>query len=96
MTNFWHKYRFHLETLFVFVLAGSVRLSSLGVFLVVDEEDRWRWAVDFYQALLAGDLPGTLVGDGYPGIFPAWLETGWVIQSIREMSWTWPNGLCSF
>jgi hypothetical protein len=94
MTNFWHKYRFHLETLFV--LAGSVRFSSLGVFLVVDEEDRWRWAVDFYQALLAGDLPGTLVGDGYPGIFPAWLETGWVIQSIREMSWTWPNGLCSF
>jgi hypothetical protein len=92
MTNFWQKYRLHLETLFVFVLASSVRLTSLGVFLAVDEEDRWRWAVDFYQALLAGDLAGTLVGDGYPGIFPAWLETIWLFaaslyRSLLHGSW---------
>ncbi len=81
-----------METLFVFLLAASVRLTSLGVFLVVDEEDRWRWAVEFYQALLAGDLAGTLVGDGYPGIFPVWLETIWlfcasIYRSILQGSW---------
>jgi hypothetical protein len=86
------RYQSLLEVLFVFALAASVRLTSLGVFLVVDEEDRWRWAVDFYQALLAGDLSGTLVGDGYPGIFPVWLETIWLFgaslyRSLLNGNW---------
>ena len=29
---------------------AAVRLTSLNVFLIVDEEDRWAWAVDFYRA----------------------------------------------
>ena len=79
--SFWQKYRSLLETLCIFLLAAAVRLTSLNVFLAVDEEDRWAWAVAFYQALLAGDLPGTLVGDGYPGIFPVWLETLWLLAA---------------
>jgi hypothetical protein len=74
--SFWQKYQIQLETFFVFLLAASTRLTSLNIFRAVDEEDRWAWAVDFYKALLAGDLPATLVGDGYPGIFPVWLS-GW-------------------
>jgi hypothetical protein len=92
------KYRLHLETIFVFLLAASVRLTSLGVFRVVDEEDRWAWAVDFYRALLAGDLSATLVGDGYPGIFPAWLETLWLFavslyRSVLQGSWLGDEGV---
>ena len=59
---------------------------------MVDEEDRWAWAVNFYQALLKGDLPATLVGDGYPGIFPVWLETLWLLtasiyRSVLQGGW---------
>lgn len=98
MSTLWQRYRLQLETLFVFVLAAAVRLTSLGVFLVVDEEDRWAWAVNFYQALLAGDLAGTLVGDGYPGIFPAWLETiGMFVvslyRSLLQGSWIGEPGV---
>jgi len=78
MTKLWQKYQLHFETLFILLLSAAVRLTSLNVFRAVDEEDRWAWAVDFYRALLAGDLSATLVGDGYPGIFPVWLETIWL------------------
>ena len=92
------KYQLHIETLLVFILAASVRLTSLNVFRVVDEPDRWDWAVDFYRALLAGDLPGTLVGDGYPGIFPVWLETLWLFlaslyRSVLQGSWIGDAGV---
>ena len=55
MQTFLKKYQLHLETLFVFILAAVMRLTSLNVFRAIDEEDRWAWAVDFYRALLAGD-----------------------------------------
>ena len=98
MMSFWKRYSLHLETLFVFLLAAAVRLTDLGVFRVVDEEDRWAWAVDFYQALLRGDLPATLVGDGYPGIFPVWLETGWLMlaslyRSALQGGWLGDDGI---
>jgi len=89
-----------LETSFIFVLAASVRLSNLGQYLIVDEEDRWNWAVEFYNALLVGDLSGTLVGDGYPGIFPVWLETLWlfaasVYRSLGQGAWIGQGGVYS-
>lgn len=82
----------------MFLLAASVRLTSLNVFRAVDEEDRWAWAIAFYQALLAGDLAGTLVGDGYPGIFPVWLETLWLLvgslyRSILQGGWIGDEGV---
>ena len=80
------KHQSKLETLFVFLLAAAMRLTSLNVFRAIDEEDRWAWAVDFYRALLAGDLPATLVGDGYPGIFPVWLETLWLLAATAYRS----------
>ncbi|RMF01707.1 MAG: phospholipid carrier-dependent glycosyltransferase, partial [Chloroflexi bacterium] len=88
----------YLETLFVLALAGVVRLTSLNVFRAIDEEDRWAWATDFYRALLAGDLPATLVGDGYPGIFPAWLETVWLFlaslyRSVLQGRWIGDDGV---
>lgn len=95
---FWQKYQLHLETLFVFLLAASLRLTSLNVFRAIDEEDRWAWAVDFYRALLAGNLPATLVGDGYPGIFPVWLETIWLFlaslyRSVWQGGWIGDEGV---
>lgn len=92
------KYQLHIETCFILLLAAAVRLTSLNVFLAVDEADRWRWATKFFQALLAGDLPGTLVGDGYPGIFPAWLETLWLFlatlyRSARQGGWIGSDGV---
>ena len=97
-TTLWQKYQVHIETVFVFFLAASVRLTSLNVFRAVDEEDRWRWATEFYRALLAGDLPATLVGDGYPGIFPVWLETGWLFlaslyRSVLQGGWLGDDGV---
>ena len=96
--NVLQKYQLYIETLFVFILAAAVRLTSLNVFRVVDEPDRWDWAVDFYRALLAGNLPGTLVGDGYPGIFPVWLETIWLFlaslyRSVLQGSWIGDAGV---
>ncbi|RME46180.1 MAG: hypothetical protein D6796_09355, partial [Caldilineae bacterium] len=98
MNPIWRRSKPQLETLFVFLLAASVRLTSLGVFRAVDEEDRWAWGVDFYRALLAGNLPGTLVGDGYPGIFPAWLEAAWLFaaslyRSVRQGTWIGEGGV---
>jgi len=98
MTKLWQKYQLHLETLAVFMLAASVRLTALNVFRAVDEEDRWAWAVDFYRALLAGNLPATKVGDGYPGIFPVWLETLWLFlaslyRSLLQGSWIGDDGV---
>jgi 4-amino-4-deoxy-L-arabinose transferase-like glycosyltransferase len=97
-TTLWQKYQIHLETAFIFLLAAAVRLTSLNVFRVVDEEDRWRWAVEFYRALLAGDLAATLVGDGYPGIFPVWLESGWLFlaslyRSALQGGWIGEDGV---
>ena len=61
------------------------RLSDLGGYLIVDEADRWRWAEQFYRALVAGDPAATLVGDGYPGIVPAWVQTLWLLgESVRR------------
>lgn len=94
LSNFLKRYAFQLQTLFILLLAGAVRLTDLGVFSAIDEEDRWRWAVQFFHALLAGNLPGTLVGDGYPGIFPAWLETIWLFAAVGYHALTsggWPD-----
>ena len=96
--RFLKKYQIYVETVFVLLLAASVRLTSLNVFRAVDEEDRWAWAVDFYRALLTGDMPGTLVGDGYPGIFPVWLETGWLFtaslyRSLLQGRWFGDEGV---
>jgi hypothetical protein len=61
------------------------RLIGLSGYLIVDEPDRWNWAEAFYRALVAGNLRATLVGDGYPGIVPAWLETIWLLgESLRR------------
>ena len=61
------------------------RLSDLGGYLIVDETDRWHWAEQFYRALIAGDPAATLVGDGYPGIVPAWVQTLWLLgESVRR------------
>jgi len=92
------KHSRKLQILLVFLMAASVRLTALGVFRVVDEEDRWAWAVDLFRALLARDLPGTLIGDGYPGVFPAWLETLWLfagalIRSVRQGGWIGDGGV---
>jgi hypothetical protein len=93
-----HDYRVYIEAMVVFIVAALVRLSALNLYLVVDEEDRWRWATQFFQALLAGDLPGTLVGDGYPGIFPVWLETLWLLaasgyRSVLQGGWIGDDGI---
>lgn len=94
----YKKYLPHLEVLFVLALSAAVRLTDLGRFRVVDEEDRWAWAVDFFRALLAGDLRATLIGDGYPGVFPVWLETVWLFigagyRSILQGQWIGDGGV---
>ncbi|MEM7028327.1 MAG: glycosyltransferase family 39 protein [Chloroflexota bacterium] len=96
--TFISRHTIKIETLLVFLLAASVRLTHLSVFRVVDEEDRWAWGIDFFQALLAGDLPATLIGDGYPGIFPAWLESIWLFlaalyRSVLQGSWIGDDGI---
>ena len=74
------------------------RLTALNQYLIVDETDRWLWAKDFVGALSRGDLAGTLVGDGYPGIVPVWAETIWVLleagrRSLVEGQWLGDTGL---
>lgn len=67
------------------VLALVPRVTDLGGYLIIDEADRWRWAEAFFRALTAGDLRATLVGDGYPGIVPVWVETLWLLgESVRR------------
>jgi len=80
------------------VLIGWPRLSALNQYLIVDEADRWRWASEFVQALNRGDLAGTLVGDGYPGIVPVWAESLWILleagrRSFVEGQWIGQIGL---
>ena len=74
------------------------RLTALNQYLIVDEADRWRWAKDFVTALSQGDLAGTLVGDGYPGITPVWAESVWIFleaarRSLVEGQWIGQPGL---
>jgi 4-amino-4-deoxy-L-arabinose transferase-like glycosyltransferase len=74
------------------------RLIGLSGYLIVDEADRWNWAEAFYRALVAGNLRATLVGDGYPGIVPAWIETIWLLaeslrRSLLEGRWFGEEGI---
>ena len=80
------------------LLMAVPRLTSLNQYLIVDEADRWRWAKEFSLALQRGDLAGTLVGDGYPGIVPVWLESIWIFgeasrRSLSEGQWIGQPGL---
>lgn len=80
------------------LLVAVPRLTALNGYLIIDEADRWRWAEAFYRALIAGDLHGMLVGDGYPGIVPAWLETIWLLgeslrRSLVEGRWIGDDGV---
>lgn len=74
------------------------RFTALNQYLIVDEADRWRWAKNFTEALSRGDLAGTLVGDGYPGIVPVWAETIWLgleagRRSLAAGQWIGQDGL---
>ncbi len=85
-------------TVGIVLLVALPRLTHLGGYLIVDEADRWQWAEAFYRALIAGDLRATLVGDGYPGIIPAWIETLWLLgeslrRSILEGGWFGEEGV---
>lgn len=80
------------------LLVAVPRLTALNQYLIVDETDRWLWAKAFVQALSRGNLAGTLVGDGYPGIVPVWVETVWVFleavrRSLLEGRWIGDAGL---
>ena len=80
------------------LLVALPRLTDLSGYLIIDEADRWRWAEEFYRALIAGNLHGMLVGDGYPGIVPVWLETIWLLgesvrRSILEGHWFGEDGV---
>ncbi|HXV42709.1 MAG TPA: glycosyltransferase family 39 protein, partial [Anaerolineae bacterium] len=80
------------------LLIAWPRLTALNQYLIVDEADRWRWAKDFVAALSRGDLAGTRVGDGYPGIVPVWAETIWILleaarRSLLEGRWIGEAGL---
>jgi len=82
----------------VVLLVALPRLTNLSGYLIVDEADRWAWAEAFYRALIAGDLRAMLVGDGYPGIMPVWLETSWLLgesarRSILEGQWFGEEGV---
>ncbi|MFN8458474.1 MAG: glycosyltransferase family 39 protein [Anaerolineae bacterium] len=79
-------------------LTAIPRLTALNQYLIVDEADRWRWAKDFVSALSRGDLAGTLVGDGYPGIVPVWAESIWILleagrRSLLAGQWIGEAGL---
>jgi hypothetical protein len=80
------------------LLTALPRLLALNQYLIVDEADRWRWAKDFVYALSQGNLAGTLVGDGYPGIVPVWAESVWLFlealrRSFLEGQWIGEPGL---
>jgi hypothetical protein len=80
------------------LLVAVPRLTNLNQYLIVDEADRWRWAKEFSLALEQGDLARTLVGDGYPGIVPVWLESIWIFgeagrRSLSEGQWIGQPGL---
>jgi hypothetical protein len=81
----WHNL---LGTVGLILLVALPRLTALNQYLIVDEADRWRWAEDFVYALSRGDLAGTLVGDGYPGIVPIWAESIWILLEAARRSLT--------
>lgn len=68
------------------LLTALPRLTALNQYLIVDEADRWHWAEDFVYALSRGDLAGTLVGDGYPGLVPVWVESIWILLEAARRS----------
>lgn len=87
-----------LSLIGLLLLVALPRLTALNQYLIVDEADRWRWAEDFVYALSRGDLAGTLVGDGYPGIVPVWAETIWILleaarRSVAAGQWIGEPGL---
>ncbi len=93
-----HKAILLLLAIGLVLLVALPRLLTLNQYLIVDEADRWRWAQNFAQALNRGDLAGTLVGDGYPGIVPVWVETVWIFieagrRSLLEGQWIGDAGL---
>jgi hypothetical protein len=77
-----------LSLIGLILLVALPRLTALNQYLIVDEADRWRWAEDFVNALSRGDLAGTLVGDGYPGIVPVWAESIWILLEAARRSLT--------
>ena len=92
---FWRLLVVGLAAVFLVALP---RLTNLGGYLIVDEADRWRWAEEFYRALIRGDLRAMMVGDGYPGIVPVWVETLWLLgeslrRSLLEGHWFGDQGV---
>ena len=74
------------------------RFTALNQYIIVDESDRWLWAEDFTFALHRGDLTSTLIGHGYPGVVPAWIESAWIFmeaarRSLVEGQWVGEPGL---
>jgi hypothetical protein len=69
------------------ILMGLPRFTNLGQYIIVDESDRWLWTEDFVYALHRQDLAGTLIGHGYPGVFPAWVESIWLFGEAARRSW---------
>jgi hypothetical protein len=55
-------------------LVAIPRLAELDAFVAFDEPLYWLWTNQFFQALIRGDLAGTLVGVGNPGITPVLLQ----------------------
>lgn len=95
---------FHSKIEDVLLMAGLVlltvlpRLTHLNQYLIVDEEDRWRWAKNFVSALSRGDLAATIGEVGYPGLVPIWAESLWIWleagrRSLLEGRWIGEPGL---
>lgn len=81
------KYRVLMAWAILLALLLVTRFTALNQYLIVDESDRWLWTEDFTYALVAGDLSGTLIGHGYPGVFPAWISSLWTLLEAGRRSW---------
>ena len=87
-----------LAVVVLIVLMVIPRFADLNQYIIVDESDRWLWAEDFVYALHRRDLAGTLIGHGYPGVLPAWVESAWIYlealrRSMVEGQWIGEPGL---